>query len=80
MHLKCDLIIRIGDSCLTKNKQLPVYFLTETVEIDKPGIVANIENLNTDKNIIVRNVLLLSFFMMLNIHLIKQTARRLILP
>jgi diphthamide biosynthesis protein 2 len=33
LHLNAHIIIRIGESCLTRNKQLPVYFLYENLEI-----------------------------------------------
>lgn len=34
LHLKAELIIRIGNSCLTKTQTVPVFFLFEESEFE----------------------------------------------
>jgi diphthamide biosynthesis enzyme Dph1/Dph2-like protein len=55
MHLKTDLIIRIGESCLTKNKELPVYFLNENIEVNKNSILNEINKLSTNSGRVIVN-------------------------
>jgi diphthamide biosynthesis enzyme Dph1/Dph2-like protein len=40
--LKADIIVRIGNSCLTRNKQLPVYFLTSSTKEMRPEIISDV--------------------------------------
>ena len=56
LHLKGDLIIRVGNSCLTKNKQLPVYFLIENQNLIEDEIIKSLNDSKIeygDKNILV---------------------------
>ena len=32
MHLKSDIIIRVGNSCFTQNKNMPIYYLINNLE------------------------------------------------
>lgn len=54
MHLKSELIIRIGNSCLSKNKQLPVFYLFEIFPIEEEIILDNINKTLPENNIIVK--------------------------
>lgn len=56
MHLSAELIIRIGNSCLSKNKQLPVYFLFENKKIEKNKFIEKIDEIKNeykDKNFLL---------------------------
>ncbi len=53
LHLKADLIIRIGESCLSRNKQLPVFYLYENIIIDEENILDKISSDLSDSAIIV---------------------------
>jgi diphthamide biosynthesis enzyme Dph1/Dph2-like protein len=41
LHLKAELIIRIGNPCLTPNKDLKVYFLCENIDITDDVFIIN---------------------------------------
>jgi len=61
MHLKAELIIRIGTSCLTQTKTLPVYFFYETVNVINEEILKQIEQIYNEKcgenaNLIVKSI------------------------
>jgi len=43
LHLKGDIIIRVGNSCLTKNKQLPVYFLFEQENLQEKEVIKSLD-------------------------------------
>lgn len=66
LHLKAELIVRIGNSCLTKNKQLPVYFLFENKQISNiDKVKEDLKNLNSNL-VVYRLVLTHRCFMSLN--------------
>ena len=38
MHLKTDIIIRIGTSCFTQNKKMPIYYLIDNIHFSEEQI------------------------------------------
>ena len=38
IHLKTDIIIRVGSSCFTQNKLMPIYYLINNLEFSKEEI------------------------------------------
>ena len=54
LHLKSDLIIRIGDSCLSITNQIPVYFLIENLDFIENLVLENIHSNIKSQNIIVK--------------------------
>ena len=59
MHLNTDIIIRIGTSCFTQNKKMPIYYLIENINLTEEKInqfksefLHKIENkLKSEKNL-----------------------------
>ena len=56
LHLKGDLIIRVGNSCLTKNKQLPVYFLIENENLIEDEIIKSLNDFQFKKEDAENNI------------------------
>ena len=38
MHLKSDIIIRVGNSCFTQNKKMPIYYLLNNIDFSEEQI------------------------------------------
>ena len=38
MHVNTDLIIRIGSSCFTQNKKMPIYYLIDNIDFKEEKI------------------------------------------
>ena len=62
LHLDCDIIIRVGNSCLTNNKKIPIYYLFENFEFSENEInilknnlqkIINDEKLNKNNQMIL---------------------------
>jgi len=51
MHLKSDIILRVGNSCFTQNKNMPIYYLLNNLEFSEEQITQfKNELLNTIDN------------------------------
>ena len=61
MHLKSDIIIRVGHSCFTQNKQMPIYYLIENKSFSNEQITqfkSELFNLLQNENKNCDNVIL----------------------
>jgi diphthamide biosynthesis enzyme Dph1/Dph2-like protein len=79
LHLKSDLIIRIGESCLSKNKQLPVFYLYETLHFDEESVLNKISSYLPENNILV-NLINFSFSTIRSLHSSAKALKTLLFP
>ena len=64
LHLDCDIIIRVGNSCFTNNKKIPIYYLFENFEFSENEINLlknNLEKIINDEKLDENNQMILFY-------------------
>ena len=64
LHLNCDIIIRVGNSCFTNNKKIPIYYLFENFEFSEDEInllKINLEKIINDERLNKNNKMILFY-------------------
>ncbi len=64
LHLNCDIIIRVGNSCFTNNKKIHIYYLFENFEFSEDEInllKINLEKIINDERLNKNNKMILFY-------------------